>query len=203
MPVAVFGTVASVADISARHSCVTTDPCGAHHARHESWRFRRCISLAASAPRRAPCPPLRAPNRSRPRRSASTRRCGGLVPPPAPLPSVVLYPVARIVQRMATEMTDGDVRTGSHEAAVTCAAATAAQRERVNPHRRRQCGRSEGPRFASLPRALLCYLVLPIVTRGSHAAGREPFPNMRDGRCRSSAARANCQSRNGLHYPVT
>ena len=101
MPVAVFGTVAPVTDISARRSCVTTDPCGAHHARHESSRFRRCISLAASAPRRAPCPPVRAPNRSRPRRSASTRRCGGLVPPPAPLSVGRMTPRGLILPSLA------------------------------------------------------------------------------------------------------
>ena len=50
--------------------------------------------------------------------------------------------------------------------------------------------------------ALLCYLVLPIVTLGSRATVRELFPQVRGGRRRSSAARANCRIRNGLHRPV-
>ena len=50
--------------------------------------------------------------------------------------------------------------------------------------------------------ALSCYLVLPILTLGSRAAVRDMFPQVRGGRCRSSAARAKCPACNGLQCAV-
>ena len=46
-------------------------------------------------------------------------------------------------------------------------------------------------------------IALPIVTPGSRAAVGNVFPQVRGGRCRSSAARANCRSHNGLHRSST
>ena len=41
--------------------------------------------------------------------------------------------------------------------------------------------------------ALLCHLLRRVVPLGSHAAVRGLSPQVRDGRCRSSAARAKSQ----------
>ena len=82
-----------------------------------------------------------------------------------------------------------------------CAAATCARRL---PVRRNMCNSAcalrERRRRAGRP-ALLCYLLLPIVRLGSRAAVRGLSPQVRGGRCHSSAARAKCRLHNGFHSP--
>ncbi len=80
----------------------------------------------------------------------------------------------------------------------SCAAATCALRQRP----RLRCAMcNERRRRTRLP-ALLCYLLLPIVPPGSRAAVRGLSPQVRGGRCRSSAARAKCRWYNGFHGPT-
>ncbi len=50
--------------------------------------------------------------------------------------------------------------------------------------------------------ALSCYLVLPILPPGSRSTVRNVFPQVRGGRCRSSAARAKCPACNGMQCAV-
>ena len=54
-----------------------------------------------------------------------------------------------------------------------------------------RCLVAPGVAGRSSPVLLRRHLLLPTVTPGSRAAGREPFPNMRGGLWRSSAAGAN------------
>ena len=61
---------------------------------------------------------------------------------------------------------------------------------------------SRGCRITAARGALAMPDVLPVVTLGSRASVREPFPQVRGGRCRSSAARANCQMHNGFLRPT-
>ena len=51
------------------------------------------------------------------------------------------------------------------------------------------------------PVPLRYYLALPMMSPGIRARVNGTRPNMRGGRCRSSAARANCRPHNGLHRP--
>ena len=52
---------------------------------------------------------------------------------------------------------------------------------------------------ARVSRALICDLVLPIVTIGSRAVVRGVLPQVRGGRCRLYAARAKCRLHNSFH----
>ena len=54
---------------------------------------------------------------------------------------------------------------------------------------------------APRPRVLNCSPVLPILRLRSRAAVRDMFPQVRGGRCRSSAAGANCRLHNGFLSP--
>ncbi len=73
-----------------------------------------------------------------------------------------------------------------------------ALRERL----RARCAMCEDRRRCPGFRALPCYLLLPIVPPGSRAAVRRLSPQVRGGRCRSSAARAKCRWHNGFHGPT-
>ena len=55
--------------------------------------------------------------------------------------------------------------------------------------------------YSCAPRHCVAALRFQIMTVGSRATGREPFPNMRGGRCRSGAARANRRIHNGSRHP--
>ena len=51
------------------------------------------------------------------------------------------------------------------------------------------------------PRAIICYLVIPVMTPTSRVVVRGEFPPVRGGRIRSSAARANRLIRGGFQWP--
>ena len=67
---------------------------------------------------------------------------------------------------------------------------------------RARCAMCEDRRRCAGFRALPCYLLLPIVPPGSRAAVRRLSPQVRGGRCRSSAARAKCRMHNGFYRPT-
>ena len=72
------------------------------------------------------------------------------------------------------------------------------------PHHRRHVRARSGGRAerSSLPTDELIYSpLLPRLPPGRRAAVRDTVPQVRGGRCRSSAARAKCGSHNGFHPP--
>ena len=69
------------------------------------------------------------------------------------------------------------------------------------PHRRPRCAPRKLRAPCTCVRALICRRALRIVRSGSRATVRELFPQVRGGRCRSSAARAKGRLHNGFHSP--
>ena len=178
----------------------------------DSLRSRRNIRRDRHRPRRArflaACPSMRSWSPS----PGSTQRPGFLSMPralrgdelrasrsrPRLLGPTMLRPAIRTARGASANLLHGNVCNGPHCAAVTCAPVPAASRSQ----QAWRCVFCERGRCAPLLPALICYLVLPVVALGSRATGRELYPLVRGGRCRSSAARANCRIHNGLHCPI-